>query len=253
MSEHPFYVGYHAKMDPALGSFTHKRILLAVVIGIVVAAAIGLTSKHFSRGLFEYGTTRTFTGVIVEEPSPMLAVLRPGQVEGGERFSFYHLVSPFKFGAGEHIDGLHGKTVQLEGTLIHNDEQTMIEIVPDSVRTSEDAGDTALPAAEAMGEHTFRGEIVDSKCYLGVMNPGNLKTHKSCAIRCISGGIPPVLLVRDEAGRAAYMLLVDEYGSSVNERVLDLVAEPIEVTGQLERVGTQLVLKADPAGYRRLP
>jgi len=39
------------------------------------------------------------------------------------------------------------------------------------------------------------GEIVDSKC-LGVMTPGQLTTHRACAIRCISGGIPPVLHVR---------------------------------------------------------
>jgi hypothetical protein len=28
---------------------------------------------------------------------------------------------------------------------------------------------------------TLTGEIVDSKCYLGVMNPGQGKVHRDCA------------------------------------------------------------------------
>ncbi len=76
--------------------------------------------------------------------------------------------------------------------------------------------------------------------------------QRSCAARCISGGIPPVLCVRDESGTAAYLLLVDPSGRAVNERVLDYVAEPIEITGEVIRVGEQLVLRADPADYRRL-
>ena len=39
---------------------------------------------------------------------------------------------------------------------------------------------------------TLIGEIVDSKRYLGVMNPGNGKVHRDCAVRCLSGGIPPI-------------------------------------------------------------
>ena len=44
-----------------------------------------------------------------------------------------------------------------------------------------------------------KGEIVDPKCFFGVMKPGEGKPHKDCAIRCILGGIPPVLKVTDES------------------------------------------------------
>jgi hypothetical protein len=57
----------------------------------------------------------------------------------------------------------------------------------------------------SLGTQTLIGEIVDSKCYLGVMNPGALIPHRACAIRCISGGIPPVLLVR-QSDRSAALL-----------------------------------------------
>jgi hypothetical protein len=34
--------------------------------------------------------------------------------------------------------------------------------------------------------------------------------------------------------------------------VLDLVAEPVRITGDVERQGDLLILRADPAGYQRL-
>ena len=93
---------------------------------------------------------------------------------------------------------------------------------------------------------------MDSKCFLGVMNPGQLTPHRACAIRCISGGVPPVLLVRQKDGPAIYLLLVSSDGKPVNKQVLDLVAEPLEITGEVERQGELLILRTDPAMYRRL-
>jgi hypothetical protein len=48
-----------------------------------------------------------------------------------------------------------------------------------------------------MTKGNLRGEIVDTKCYLGVMTPGEDKVHRGCAVRCISRGVPPAFLVRD--------------------------------------------------------
>jgi hypothetical protein len=83
------------------------------------------------------------------------------------------------------------------------------------------------------------------------MNPGNLKAHRACAINCIRGGVPPVLLVRDGGGRTGYVLLVREDGSPLNADTLELVAEPVSVTGRLKRLGSQLILFADPARFSR--
>jgi len=84
------------------------------------------------------------------------------------------------------------------------------------------------------------------------MNPGQLTTHRACAIRCISGGIPPVLLVRQTNGAPLYFLLVSSGGRPVNKQVLDLVAEPVEITGDVQRQGELLILQADPSTYRRV-
>jgi hypothetical protein len=84
------------------------------------------------------------------------------------------------------------------------------------------------------------------------MNPGQLLPHRACAIRCISGGIPPVLLVRQKDGPPIYLLLVSADGGPVNQQVLDMVAEPVQITGEIERQGDLLILRADPATYRKL-
>jgi hypothetical protein len=60
-----------------------------------------------------------------------------------------------------------------------------------------------------------------------------------------------VLLVRQSHGPAVYVLLVSASGEPVNQAVLDLVAEPVEITGDLERQGNLLILRSDPATYRR--
>ena len=129
----------------------------------------------------------------------------------------------------------------------------MIETKPEWIQAAEKASvTTPPPQSMSLGTQTLIGEIVDSKCFLGVMNPGQLTPHRACAIRCISGGIPPVLLVRQKNGPALYFLLVSRDGKPVNKEVLDLVAEPVEITGAVERQGELLILRANPATYRRV-
>ena len=41
-------------------------------------------------------------------------------------------------------------------------------------------------------------------------------------------------------------------GRTVNKQVLHFVAEPVEITGDVERQGELLILRADPAAYRRV-
>ena len=84
------------------------------------------------------------------------------------------------------------------------------------------------------------------------MKPGNLKPHRSCAIRCISGGIPPVFVVRDEDENAIYLLMIGEDDRTLNREVLDYVADPIELSGEIVREGDVLLLRTEPTSFRRL-
>jgi hypothetical protein len=189
---------------------------------------------------FDYGNHQEFSGVLVKNPVPMLV---------GDDEVVRYLVNPFKHGfEPELAEKFHLQHVTMKGTLISREDKEMVEALPESVVATKGGKQSAHPLGEVedLGEVTLRGEIVDSKCYLGVMNPGNLKTHRACAINCIEGGIPPVLLVRDREGKATYFLLVGEGGEAVNAEILPLVAEPVEVTGILKMQGNQRILYADP-------
>ena len=249
-----FYIGWEAKAAPGIGRTVRRAVVVVAVLALLVPVVLAVSHRMIGVSVFEWGSHKTFSGVLRIAPYPHLLVPRPGGVAGQPRFSTYYLVAPWKFGlAGESIAALDGRSVSLTGTLIYRGDQTMIETRPEWITASTNASQLAQSVApgQSLGRQTLVGEIVDSKCFLGVMNPGQLTPHRACAIRCISGGVPPVLLVRQPDGPAIYLLLVSAAGKPVNQQVLDLVAEPVEITGEVERQDGLLILRADPATYRR--
>ncbi|MEZ6017845.1 MAG: hypothetical protein R3F49_22260 [Planctomycetota bacterium] len=254
-----FYIGWEPRAAAPLGRFVRARVAALLLAVACLGAALAASQAPFPASRFEFGVARTFTGRVEHVPYPTLVVERPGATTTHSRY----LLTVFgKRGAEAVTAPLEGHNVRFQGSLIHRDSVTMIELAPDSL---EDLGPSvtqgaAQGAARGLGEGAARapeqrlrlaGEIVDSKCFLGVMKPGNLKTHRACAVRCISGGVPPVLLVRDDEGRATYYLLVDEQGGAVNARVLDLVAEPVTIEGRVVTRDGLAILYADPASYTR--
>jgi len=249
-----FYIGWESKAAPGIGRFVRTVVVLLCIAATGLALVLAAMQHTIGVSVFEWGAVKKFSGVLKLQPYPHLLVPRPGASGAQPGFSTYYLVAPFKFGLDrEKLSALDGKNVSLQGTLIYRGNQTMVEALPDSIKAA-DKQSPALPGTEmvGLGRQTLAGEIVDSKCFLGVMNPGQLTPHRACAIRCISGGIPPVLLVRQKDGPAIYLLLVSADGKPVNRQVLDMVAEPVQITGEVERQGDWLVLRADPATYRRV-
>jgi hypothetical protein len=252
-----FYIGWQSKALAAIGSWVRRVIASLFAFAVALSVLLAVAQRTIGVSVFEWGKIKSFSGILKSQPYPHLLVPRPGANAAPAAFSSYYLVKPFKFGFDpETASRFDGRVVSLEGTLIYRANQTMIEVVNDSVKplNSPERHPASASAVRPMslGEQTFIGEIVDSKCYLGVMNPGQLTTHRACAIRCISGGIPPVLLVRQANGTALYLLLVSREGRAVNQQVLNLVAEPVQITGEVERQGELLILRADPATYQRI-
>jgi hypothetical protein len=248
-----FYIGWEAKAAPGLAKTLRKIAASLLCIAILTSVGLAVSQRMIGTSVFEWGDLKTFSGILRVAPYPHLLVKRPGSEGTQPAFSTYHLVAPWKFGLDpKTIAPLDGQLVSLKGTLIYRGDQTMVEVAPGSIAATNTLVAPPLPQPRLLGRQTLVGEIVDSKCFLGVMNPGQLTPHRACAIRCISGGVPPVLLVRPKDGPAVYFLLVSADGRAVNKQVLDLVAEPIEITGNVERQGELLILRADPETYRRI-
>lgn len=252
-----FYIGWEDKLPPGVGSRVRRTVVFLLALAAMLGVLLTLAQRTIGVSVFEWGKVKSFSGILKSQPYPHLLVPRPGASGLQAAFSSYYLVKPFKFGLdAETARRLDGQMVSMKGTLIYRGNQTMIEVVNDSIKPLDSPENhlSTAPAAQpvSLGQQTLVGEIVDSKCYLGVMNPGQLTTHRACAIRCISGGIPPVLLVRQINGPALYFLLVSRDGKPVNKQVLNLVAEPVSITGEVERQGDLLILRADPTTYRRV-
>lgn len=240
-----FYVGYRPRADASTARFVRKVVV--VCLGVCIATAVVAAALHprADEGVFEWGTTREYEGVVRLQPVPRLELEVPGTGTTQDVL----LVGAFKHGAAQQAAPFDGRRVRAQGTLIHRGDAAMLEL--GDAPFSDLGPATSGPVVERLGDVVLRGEIVDSKCYLGVMKPGHSKPHRDCAVRCISGGVPPVLMVRDADGVPTYHVLIGTHGEPVNAAVLDHVAEPVEIPGALERSGNLLFLRIDPATIRR--
>ncbi len=248
-----FYIGYSPKMSKSLAR------VVKTFVGLVFTAAIGLViifwlgQKPFAKSVFEFGTVKDFTGTIQAKPIPFLLIENSQKSGELPTFSRLPLVAEGKHGVGDEIKSLDGQKVSLKGTLIYRDDLQMIEVVGNSVEKVTQTVAAIEEKPESLGTFTLQGEIVDSKCYLGVMNPGNSKPHRECAVACLRGGIPPLFIVKDTGGKVSELWLLSEQGEPVNSDILDFVAEPIEISGEVSRIGDQLFFKINPARIKRLP
>jgi hypothetical protein len=218
-----FYVGYWEKAPPRLGRFLVRVTAAILAAGAVIAVALLYSQQPFDHSYFEYGQYRGYQGVLERRPYPAL-------LTGGIR---YLLVAPGKHGADELLAAAgEGSQIRLEASVIRNGENRMLEVLPGSLNVT-NPQTAAAPAARDLGVVVLTGEIVDSKCYFGVMNPGRGKVHRDCAARCIRGGIPPAFLVRDRAGKAKVIVL------EASTHLVERIAEPVTIRGRLrESLGT---------------
>jgi len=228
-----FYIGYAPRPPRGIARTIFRAVIALNVFGAAVAGLLVFAQQPFERSVFEFQQYRNFTGMMEMKPYPALMVEHPGDKE----YSRYLLVAPGKHGAK--VGSFEGKTVGLRGSLIYRGGQTMLEVAPGSVREQ--------PGVPVEVADVNLGEIVDSKCYLGVMNPVQTKVHRDCAARCISGGIPPALVTSD-----GLYLLVGGDGRPLRSEVLEWVGETIEVRGDVRRSGESLILRAEPADFRRV-
>jgi hypothetical protein len=233
-----FYVGYHAQAPARLATWTRKVIVALMALAVGVPLLLAASQSEFADSVFEFGNVREFQGRITATPYPVLHDGEP-----------HLLVAIGKHGVLEDLGASDGDFAAIRGQLIHRDGQKMIEVSDYDVTPH---GRIFKRAPRSLGQVDVTGEIVGSKCYLGVMKPGSGKTHRDCAVRCISGGVPPMLLIRDDSGNELRPILLDREGRDIGPELLELVGRPIRVRGDLYERDDLIYLLADRTDYSRL-
>jgi hypothetical protein len=243
-----FYIGYSNCIPGRILKFL--AIVVPVIIAIGFVLALILPGFHHQSDPGAYAGAPAFEGILLDKPIPHLMVPRKGNTQASEAYSRYVLAAPNKAAfSPKLLETLSGQWVTLNGLPVYRDQLTLLASASAQAKEPPPGQALEVPPGQPLGDFTLTGEIIDSKCYLGVMKPGQTKTHRECAIRCISGGVPPSLLVHNGAGDAMYFLLVDREGKAINNRILDVVADPVQVTGEVVQYGDLFVLQANPEDY----
>lgn len=246
-----FFIGWDRKSGETSVKRSRFAVLIISLLAVFLVGIVAALQATIGKGFFDFGHTQEFNGLFISKPYPMLLSEKP--IEG---HSTILLVNEWKFGLSNEVsESFHLKSVKVKGTLINDEHQAMIEVVnegiiPDEAFSTSDIIDNRV---ENIGTRTLSGEIVDSKCWLGVMNPGSRKTHRACAILCIKGGIPPILVSQtSEENPSGYYLLVGTDGSPINEQILDYVGLPAQVEGQVKKIAGLFVMRIDPSSIQLL-
>jgi hypothetical protein len=226
MNEPSFYIGYVKKTPPDLARFNRSLVIALAAVLIPGVALLAALQGPFGMGQFEFGNVRTFEGVMYQQPVPVL------KISSDKAPTYALLVGPGKFGIPESLRNVDGKHVTFEGTLLHRQNMSMIEITKPETFRELDGVSGERAGTETIGPVTVDGEIVDTKCYLGAMRPSRGKVHRACAIRCLSGGVPPGVLVQDPWGRNAVFMLTAEDGGKLDFDI-EWAARAVRIKGVL--------------------
>jgi hypothetical protein len=240
-----FFVGYLKMPGPlALFLWGLLPLLLGGIVGAAVALAVNDTVPQPAGGAIG---SATLTGVVQLAPYPMLR-LPPDGAHAEPRTVL--VIQPGKNGAQGRLAGLDGATVAADGLVYERDGQQLFELAggAEAVRTVDAVPGFAPAAARSLGTHALSGEIVDPKCFLGAMRPGERKPHMMCGNRCLFGGIPPMLAVRDGEGALSMLLLLGPGGEATLAPFEDWTSLPARLTGEVSALDGLLIMRVAADG-----
>lgn len=249
-----FYVGYFpvpARLRRAL------RVVVPAVLWLLCGvSALWAFSQHAppppaGEALWDTSKPVQLTGLLVTRPYPALLV--PG--ESGQSAETVLVIEVGKHGGQARALAHADRAVTLSGWLLQRDGRRMLELEPGEAAIQPAPASFIMPepavTAQAPRSATLRGEIVDSKCFHGAMKPGHGKAHKECATLCVKGGIPPMLVTRAADGKAVAYLVQGPDGQPMHEDLQAIIADPVEVQGEVSMLGDLRVLTLRPENVKR--
>lgn len=260
--EDAFYIGWMPEAPNLYANHTRKFLLALAALVLIAGTLLALSQKKFSTSSFEFGQLTTVTGIYLRQPVPSIKTVAGYDLSGNTNYLTIPLVGYGKFGAEgvmeaiekeKHLS-LDKKEVTLKGTLLYSDGKSILQVDQhdDPLVSINEGVSEYQPKITGLGPIQIKGEILDPKCYFGVMKPGHGKPHRDCAIRCLLGGISPVFRVRDEKGRSNYYLLLGENGERINEQLQDFIADPVELEANAIQYDDWIVLNVNATSIKRI-
>jgi len=253
----PFFIGW---LEETPQSYTQivKPFLLLLFPSVLIFALLmnfGRKPADNAAAIYEFGQLTTLEGVLVNHPVPMLRMNL--KEEGKEVVQHLILVDALKFGASKTIEAMEkkakttliNKAIKLKGTLSYFEGKRILELtegVDAFVGLSKLTPKTSAMIPSSSSEK-IRGEIIDSKCFFGVMKPGSGKTHKSCAVRCLSGGVPALFRSTNKKEDHEFYLLLGENGESINKSLLAYTADHIQLKGAIFQMADWKIIYTSPS------
>ncbi|TRX62538.1 hypothetical protein FNH22_00130 [Fulvivirga sp. M361] len=249
--ENEFYIGWQEHAPSSFKSSRKGFFIITLIVAIIFGITYLFIERPFIESTFDFGNLTELEGTLVEYPVFGLKTSIDDQtvtvpLVGFGKFDALPVLDRIRSEAGD--TPLEKLKVKLRGTIIQYRDRMWMELTEGNGSIIEVNTMDHLPERiiNNKGTKTVIGEIIDPKCFFGVMNPAYGKIHKSCAIRCISGGIPPVLAVGEHGEFSDYYFLVDQQGHSVNKEVLAYVGIPVSLSGDVQQVDDWNVIKISP-------
>ncbi len=250
MDKDEFYIGWQDEATPAYQQGRKQFFIVGLLVIILFGVGYLFMENKFVNSYFDYGNLTELEGTIVKYPVFGLRTNIDGSevtvpLVGFGKFDALPVLDEIKIRAnGKPLSSLR---VNLKGTIMTFQNKTWMELTEggESIISINDSNENYVQTIENLGETSIAGEIVDPKCFFGVMNPAYNKIHRSCAVRCISGGIPPVLAIRENGVFTDYYFVTDENGKPLNQSILQYVGTPLSLSGQIEQVDDWKLIKVN--------
>lgn len=236
-----FYIGW-GEGTPNSKKTTSRFFLLFLILMIVLVSLFVTVETPFAASTFDYGNQTEIKGELVRYP--VLAV-RVRSTDGAELIP---LVGYGKMGPQYSLQSLPKEgsiQVSLRGTLIEHKGRKLLELTDGEQAVIAHSQSTGSSQEVMTGIKEIKGEIIDPKCFFGVMKPGYGKVHKSCAIRCISGQIPPVLAMREGEEFVDFYFVSDVNGALFTGELLQYVGMQVQIKGETSSIDNWKIIKVD--------
>lgn len=255
-----FFIGWSGKTGPRLARFLALVAVLCVAGMALIGFGLGNQTDDPAAGLLRLGERDAAGGSVRPDDWGGEQILRGHLSRIG--YPVLHLPPSAAHprghvmllsGDGKRAPEWSGKAgpVELRGSVLRRGAIEML-VVDGPARPLDDATGLSPAGREPLGRWRIAGEICDGKCYAGAMRPGSGVAHRACANLCLIGDLPAILVTKDPVAGSHYLLLASPDGGAPPALIRDAVAIPVELEGEVERIGNVLVLRLDAQRIRRL-